>query len=327
MAKRVRVRKQVVHIATRRTGLAMALVALFLSVLPGTTTASPGSAGRLAFASDRDGDWDIYIRQPDGTIGEPLVNTAASEYDPSWSPDGSQLVFSSKVDGDFEIYLVNADGSNLTKLTDNGVLDRDPEWSPDGTRIVFARSDNPTYGNEDLYVMQRDPILGWLDATLLAARPGSDRSPEYSPDGSLIAFTDYVEGSRGDSGKSDIYVRNSDGSGTPTRLTLDGQGSGPPTDDLLPTWSPDGSRIAFVSNRSERNRPAIWVMNRDGSNARKLTSGYDYYPDWSPDGKYVAFQRYTGSKLSWCVFMVEVANPSNVTNLVTGPAWDGMPDW
>src|SRR5882762_3042390 len=86
----------------------------------------------------------------------------------------------------------------------------------------------------------------------------------------------------------DIYSMNADGSGR-TALTTD------PADDFTPTWSPDGSHVAFASNRTGDYE--IFVMNADGSGVTNLTnapSANDYSPSWSPDGTKIAFTRNDG---------------------------------
>jgi TolB protein len=117
----------------------------------------------------------------------------------------------------------------------------------------------------------------------------------YSPDGSKIAFTASQNG-----GSTDVWVADADG-GNARRLTRES------SDDLSPTWSPDGKRIAFVSNRA--GSPQIYVMNADGSGVRRLTfqGNYNQTPQWSPRGDLIAFTARDERK----VFDVFVVSPDS----------------
>ena len=90
-----------------------------------TPTPTPTAArnGPIAFASDRDGNWDIYAMNSDGSGLVRLTNNSADDYDPSWSPDGRRIAFHSYRDGNWEIYAMNADGSGLVRLTNNSAGD------------------------------------------------------------------------------------------------------------------------------------------------------------------------------------------------------------
>ena len=78
----------------------------------------------------------------DGTGVLRRTNNGASDYAPTWSPDGQQIAFTSDRDGNFEIYVMNADGSGQTRRrTSNGASDDDPSWSPDGQQIAYQADD------------------------------------------------------------------------------------------------------------------------------------------------------------------------------------------
>ena len=138
--------------------------------------------------------------------------------------------------------------------------------------IVFESVRN---GRREIWVMEPDGS----DQEQLTDDKVEDLFPEWSPDGSRIAW---VRGGRGPEGE--IWVMNADGSAK-TRLTSN------LVSDSNPTWSPDGTQIAFRSLR-DGNRD-IYVMNADGTNERRLTidPASDFAPDWSPDGARIAFSR------------------------------------
>ena len=114
---------------------------------------------RIAFSSDRDGNWEIYVMNADGTNLINRTNHPAKEGRPDWSPDGKQIAFSSDRDGNLEIYVMNADGTNPTNLTNNPTEDNHASWSPDGTRIAFDSDRDSIPGrmpNWEIYVMNAD---------------------------------------------------------------------------------------------------------------------------------------------------------------------------
>ena len=260
---------------------------------------------RIVFASDRDGDYDIYSTYPDGSGLKRLTNNSGYDALPAWSPDGKKLAFVSDRHGSPEIYVMNADGSRVRRLTrDNGPDNVLPAWSHDGQRIAFS-SDRD--GNREIYVMDANGD----NQVNLTNDPGYDSSPSWSPDGRRITFN-----SRRD-GNLEIYVMDSDGANQ-VRLTRNA------TSDEFPDWSPDGSKIAFSSNRTGRR--AIYVMDANGANPVQLTDDAfrDYWPAWSPDGTRISF---TSDRYGEPEIMLMNADGSHQVNLSTNPGADLGPTW
>jgi WD40 repeat protein len=85
---------------------------------------------KIAFDSNRDGNFEIYVMNADGTNQIRLTTHLAHDYSPAWSPDGAQIAFTSERDGNAEIYVMNADGTDQTRLTNNVAGDFDPDWQP-----------------------------------------------------------------------------------------------------------------------------------------------------------------------------------------------------
>jgi len=267
---------------------------------------TPVGNGKIAFQSERDGNAEIYVMNPDGSGQTNLTNNSANDFDPAWSPDGSKIAFTTNRDVPPEIYVMNADGSGQTRLTNNSAHDGQPAWSPDGSKIVFM-SDRD--GNNEIYVMNADGTA----QTRLTNNSTFDGEPAWSPDGSKIAFS-----SRRDNPVADeIYVMNADGTGQ-TNL------SNNPADEGESAWSPDGSKIVFRSNRDGNFE--IYVMNTDGTAQTRLTNNSTFDGDsaWSPDGSKIAFASQRDGNREVYVMNPDGTGQTRLTNILGGdyqPAW------
>ena len=123
-------------------------------------------------------------------------------------------------------------------------------------------------------------------------------------------------------GNWEIYVMDVDG-GNPRNLTNN------PDDDQYPTWSPDGTRIAFVFDKKNRDwNRQIYVMDADGSNQRNLSkNGFDEWgPSWSPDGKRIAFVSNRKGPFDMEIYVMD-ADGGNQRNLSNNPDYDTHPSW
>jgi TolB protein len=259
--------------------------------------------GRLAFASDRDGDYDIYVSAR-GTGGERIqvTNHRAPDYAPTWEPESGWLAFVSQRRGNADIYVIRASQSALAEpATTSRADDRDPAWSPRGIELAFS-SDRA--GSYDLWILG----LG-KKARRVTRGFVSDFEPAWSPDGRKLAFT-----RRSRDGNYDIYSLDLRG-GTARRLTSD------PAEDSEPTWSPDGEQIAFVSDRD--GDYDIWLMNANGGGQENFSNSpnalFDVAPSWRPPAK-------SGERSVQAVALTpaKVARPAAATFTceVTGPPFE-----
>ena len=235
-----------------------------------TTQASPMSwspdGTKVAFGSRRDGNWEVYVMNADGSgVATRLTNHPAEDNAPSWSPDGARIAFGSNRDGNYELYVMNVDGSGVaTRLTNHPAWDGPAlMWSPDGTKIAFNSQRD---GNVEVYVINAD---GSGVPARLTNDPARNVATDWSPDGAQILF----ESDR--DGNYEVYAMNADGSGVPTRLTNN------PASDAFATWSPDGTKIVFSSVRSGLGSYELHVMNADGSAVTRM-GVLGIFAQWGP---------------------------------------------
>lgn len=221
---------------------------------------------RIAFHSNRSGNYDIYAMNADGSNVERLTDHPADEGQPNWSPDGRWIAFEGERDGRAEIYRIEVDTRRVRRLTTGLALKLGPAHAPDGTRIAFMEK-----GLIRWQISLLDIATG-ESRTLTSA--GGNCRPAWSLDGGLLAVVSTRE-----SKKADIWLmdlRRQAAWKLPTR---------PDAHNYDPAFSPDGRAIAFATTVSrDREDWDIYVADINGRNARPLTSGpgNDRFPAWRP---------------------------------------------
>lgn len=305
----------------RATGLlaAMAGVAVLVaaSIAPPARAAFPGTNGLLVFEHEAPaGDHtqtDLYTIMPGGSgVTRLTVTPNRNEFGPAWNPAGTRIAFwrTPAPFGHGTVWTMHADGTHQTQLT-HGVDARDPAWNPAGNRLVVSISAGT---NSDLWSMRAAD--GGSPRHLTTGR-ALDFEPAWSPSGTRIAFTRAVEG--GDTG--DIYILDLQ-SGAVHRVThspaYDHQVNWAPGGRRLvferdhtatasifavnadgtrlvrltrraffdsgPAYSPDGTRIAFGSDRAGAPFGDLWIMRANGSHKHRVRQlrFAESLPDWQP---------------------------------------------
>jgi len=203
-----------------------------------------------------------------------LTNQAGTEFFPTLAPDGEDFVFASEPEGNFDLFLQRVGGKNARSLTPNTPSDEyEASYSPDGKHIAFYSSREPA----GVYVME---------ATGENVRPLIARChhPVWSPNGKEIVCSRV--------GHSLPSTRNVN----PSSLVIADVESGAQrtlceNDAMQPSWSPNGSRIAFWFNPPSAGRSDIATISRTGGEIEIVTkdASTNWNPVWSPDGKFLYF--------------------------------------
>jgi Tol biopolymer transport system component len=281
-----------------------------------------------------EGGLGIFVANPDATGARRLTDgTERADSAPAWSPDGRRIAFigarrrppevvSPPAE---EIYVMDADGSDERRLTRNGARDGPVHWLPDG-RIVFVSCPprEGEYPTCSLVAMGADGT-----GREVLTRLGFTSTFDVSPDGRLVVYA-RLEG-QSHYQHFELYVMNLDGSDR-RRLTDNDVG------DDSPAWSPDGEKIAFVSNRAESapcfthdcpgSTNELYVMDTDGGDVTRLTeTPHDEggLLSWSPDGTQIVYSRILDALAEPEVLVVN-ADGSCPTELPLEP-WSRMIDW
>src|SRR5438105_3130422 len=219
-------------------------------------SATEGLTGRIAFHSNRDGDFDIYVMNADGSRVTQVTHNTINEFDPIWSPNGQQIAFG-RISGccAAAVVVINADGSGERVLADNGFPGA---WSPDGRQIAFNR-------NGDVYVMNADGT-GVIQLTNTSVLP--DGSPVFD---AVPAWT------------------------AGTRNEARGPCLRPPA-GLRGWWPGDGDVGDLIGGNHGIGTFNVYVMTKGGANQAQLTDvpGYNARPNWSHDGRRMTFKALRG---------------------------------
>lgn len=234
--------------------------------------------GRIAFSSNRTGNWEIYVVDLATGVVDRITHDPATDLSPAWSPEGTHLVFESDRDGDHELFRVEVETGEVTQLTHfDETRDGRPQFTPDGRSLYFHSMRGPRVGryDTDIYVMSLDrpQIVRLVDGV------GGDSYAAWHPSGDVVLF-----GSNRD-GPWEIYRISTTGGGREKLVATTGDNAA-----NYPSFAPDGTR--FVHQLVTETGSDLFVVDLETGASLNLTHTpdlYELHPAWSPDGDAIAF--------------------------------------
>jgi len=252
----------------------------------------PGG-NHIAFSSNRDGNWDIYLLEIETGDTRRLTATLGYEGRPSWSPDGQWITYEAYYEGNFDIWLMPVTGiSEPIRLTTHPAMDLSPVWSPDGRKILFVSNRE---GNSDLYLADLDAVDKRF-TNLTNTNNALEEDPVFAPTNNVLAYTSRTNGVD--------YLMIMDITQADSVPQQVGQG-------ILPAWSPDGETIAAIQRHALQCTLVGYSPKQSTIPALGLSiDGCVYGIDWYPgDNLLQTITSRGGPPLSDPLYEVEIETP------------------
>lgn len=278
----------------------------------------------ISFASNRTGNFDIYVVDTNGENLRNLTNHPARDLEPTWSPDGRFLAYVSNRDGDFKIYVMDTRTEELRRLTNHHKKEWAPAWSPDGKWIAFVSSGDEIIPPVKFKITSHIYRIDANGANLVQLTDqGKNLAPAWSPDSKQIAFVSYHRGNE----RIGLYIMDANG----RKLRRVDDQTVQAVNGIFQSecaWSPDGKQIAFSIVVPRDDRMHLCAIDTDGKNFHQLTQGGPIVkpvivkpviagqppptfpfpeirqPAWSPDGKWIAYV-YSESFVSADIYVID----------------------
>jgi len=224
---------------------------------------------KIAFASNRNGTWNLYLMSTAGGQAVQLSTQNVPELHPSWSPDGQRLIFSrlGQTTGRWELWVMEVSKPQVAEFVGFGLF---PEWCPTaGTgadkhdRILFQRGRERGDRAFSLWTIDYKPGNVGNPTEIVSARDRATINAAWSPNGQFVVYSTVAVNQQGPSAPADLWIAAVDGSAQ-IRLTAGN------AQNLMPAWSSD-NRIYFVSSRGGADH--IWSITADKALAAAGAAG------------------------------------------------------
>lgn len=285
-------------------------LSVFLIFAPlSTVLAKAPETAKIVFTSRRDGNFEIYIMNPDGSDQINLTQHRARDSAPVWSPTGEQILFTSDRGGIEELYLMDADGTNVRQVFKKLIGREFPTWSPDGKALAYHRFHTFSIYTASIDGKDEEELTDGL-------------WPAWSSNGAEIAF---MAGKFAWAENGNLRIPN-------VRVQIINLQTHVEEELLLggiwmfdPAWSPDSTQIAFASDdtieKGEKvgHTMGIYIVNRDGGGLRKVIDAGDrpaaaFNPTWSPHGNALIYNKGVGGVRDLFKVALEGGVPEQLTH-------------